>query len=169
MNSDENGHIDPNDNEVVLPQAGEIDPIDQIENVEDLRKVAKANRAMASRYKNKPARVVEIEKPAETITTQSPPASTVTLNDEVVDLRLDGYSKQEVEFILRNGGRKSLEDANSFVSIAINTQREQRQAEQAASQVADTSGQSEIERKYTPEQLRNMSVKELETLLPRNS
>ncbi len=91
------------------------------------------------------------------------------INDEVVDLRLDGYSKEEVAWIMKNGGRKALEDKNSFTAIAINTKREQTKAEQAASQVTDTSGQSEIERKYTKEQLGNMSVKELEAILPRNS
>lgn len=91
------------------------------------------------------------------------------INDEVVDLRLDGYTKDEVAWIMKNGGRKALEDKNSFTAIAINAKREQQRAEQAASQVTDTSGQSEIERKYTREQLANMSVKELEAILPRNS
>ena len=102
----------------------------------------------------------------ETITT-STPTGQVTLNDEVVDLRLDGYSKQEVEWIMNNGGRKVLDDPNSLVSIAIKAQREQLRAEQAADDTNSNVGLSEIERKYTPEQLRNMPLKELEALLPR--
>ncbi len=88
------------------------------------------------------------------------------INDEVVDLRLDGYSKDEVTWIMKNGGRKELEDPTSYTAIAINARREQTAAEVAASGTADTAGLSEIERKYTPEQLRNMSVKELEAILP---
>lgn len=88
------------------------------------------------------------------------------ISDEVIDLRLDGFSKDEVEFIIKNGGRKILDDKNSYVSIALNTRREQRRAEEAASKVADTSQMSEIERKYTPEQLANMSVADLEKILP---
>jgi len=97
------------------------------------------------------------------ITNQSP---TLNISDDVVDLRLDGYSKDEVAFILANGGRKALEDKNSYVSIAINTRREQLNAERQASKVQDTGNLSEIERKYTKEQLANMSVKELESILP---
>lgn len=88
------------------------------------------------------------------------------IDDEVLDLRLDGYSKDEVLFISRNGGRKALEDANSFVSIALKTKRDQAKAEAEASKTADTSQMSEVERKYTPEQLKNMSAKELAEILP---
>lgn len=87
------------------------------------------------------------------------------INDEVVDLRLDGYSKDEVAWIMKNGGRKELEDANSYTAIAINARREQLNAEQAAN-IPDTVGLSDIERKYTPQQLQAMSVKELEQILP---
>ncbi len=89
------------------------------------------------------------------------------IDDEVIDLRLEGYSKSQVEFIMKNGGRKTLEDKNSLVSIAISQQREQSKAEDAASKVVDTSSLSDVERKFTPEQLKNMSAKELEQILPR--
>ncbi len=134
---------------------------------EQLRKEAEARRQLTARAK-------KAEDEVRTLKTQAikeepiinTPETQVTLNDEVVDLRLDGYSKQEVEWIMKNGGRKVLDDPNSLVSIAIKAQREQLAAEQAAGQVANTVGLSEIERKYTPEQLRNMSVKELEAILP---
>lgn len=100
-------------------------------------------------------------KPQENITRNE-----YTLNDEVVDLRLDGYSKQEVDFIMKNGGRKVLEDKNSYVSIAINARKEQAKAEAEASKGVDTSGQSEFERKYTPEMLKNMTKEELAKILP---
>lgn len=89
-----------------------------------------------------------------------------TVIDEAVDLRLDGYSKSEVDFILKNGGRKAIEDPNSFVSLAIKTHKEQQRAEQEASKTS-TSGGTETVKGYTPEQIANMSAKELEKLLPR--
>lgn len=83
--------------------------------------------------------------------------------DEVVELRLDGYSKDEVAFIMKNGGRKSLED-NSFVKVAIEKIREQKKAEQAIPDM--DSNKSDIERKYTTEQLQKMPLKDLEKILP---
>ena len=90
-----------------------------------------------------------------------------SLNDEVVDLRLDGYTKEDVSFIMKNGGRKALEDKNSYTAIAINARKEQARAEAEANKVVDTSGMSEIERKYTPEMLKNMSLDELKKIVPR--
>ena len=84
--------------------------------------------------------------------------------DEVTDLRLDGYSKDEVKFIMQNGGRKALED-NSFVKVAIEQIRTQKKAEQAIPDM--DSGKSDIERKYTQEQLAKMSAEELYKILPK--
>lgn len=89
------------------------------------------------------------------------------VEDERLDLRLDGYSKGEVDWIMKNGGRKQLEDTTSYVSLAIKTKREQERAEMEAGKVSDTSGMSEVERKYTPEQLKAMSVEELKKILPK--
>lgn len=127
---------------------------------------ARAIKAEESAKTERAARIKAEELQSPTNSQSSSEQEPVTLNDEVVDLRLDGYSKKEVEWIMKNGGRKVLEDQNSLVSIAIKAQREQAKAEAAASSVADTTGMSEIERRYTPDQLRNMSVKELEKILP---
>lgn len=85
---------------------------------------------------------------------------------DVADYIRDGYTRDEVTFITNNGGREALKDPNSLVSLALKTAKEQRQAENAANMASDTSGLSEIERKYTPEQLRNMSREELAKILP---
>lgn len=103
-------------------------------------------------------------KPDSHITKQA--NTTIQIDDEVLDLRLDGYTRDEVEFIARNGGRKALEDQTSYVAIALKTKREQQNAEREASKATDTSTMSEVERKYTQEQLKNMSAKELEAILP---
>jgi hypothetical protein len=105
--------------------------------------------------------------------TSTPPPAPTPKNDskgydldEVTDLRLDGYSKDEVKFIMQNGGRKALED-NSFVKVAIEKIREQKKAEQAIPEME--SGKSEVERKYTQEQLSKMSAEELYKILPKSS
>lgn len=90
-----------------------------------------------------------------------------TIDDETLDLRLDGYTREEVEFIARNGGRKELDNPNSLVAVALNTKREQKRAEDMASKTEDTSGLSEFEKKYTPEMMANMSAKELRDILPK--
>lgn len=139
---------------------------------EQLRKEADARRQLTARAKKaeeelRSLKTQTFQAESKEVTSVSPESKPYEINDEVVDLRLDGYSKEEVAWIMKNGGRKELENPTSYTSIAINARREQQRAEQAASQTADTSGLSEIERKYTKEQLANMSVKELEAILPK--
>lgn len=88
------------------------------------------------------------------------------MNDEVVDLRLDGYSKDEVKFIMANGGRKALDDKTSLTSIAINSAREQKKAEQAKDDAGAGGGSELIAGKYSQDQLSKMSASELEKILP---
>lgn len=85
---------------------------------------------------------------------------------EQLDLRIEGYTDKEVEFITANGGRKSLEDPNSFVSIAIKQTAEQRRAEVAASRTASTGGADTTSTKLTVEQMNAMPLKDLEKALP---
>jgi hypothetical protein len=87
---------------------------------------------------------------------------------EIADMIQQGYTKADADFIANNGGKEALKDPNSYVSVAIRTVREQRKAEEA-SNATQSVGMSEVERKYTPEQLQNMSVAELEKILPRAS
>lgn len=88
------------------------------------------------------------------------------LDDDAASMILEGYKPDEVRFIIANGGRKVLEDKDSFVTIAVNAKREQRLAEVAAT-AASGSGQSDVLKQYTPEQLKNMKAKDLEKLLPK--
>jgi hypothetical protein len=135
--------------------------------VEDVGKIKELNKKLFERAKKAEAdkkalaEQLKTAKPQENITRNE-----YTLNDEVVDLRLDGYTKQDVEFIMKNGGRKALEDKNSYTAIAINARKAQAKAEAEANKVVDTSGQSEFERKYTPEMLKNMTKEELKKILP---
>lgn len=85
---------------------------------------------------------------------------------EIADYIREGYSREDVDFIMRNGGKKALENPQSIVSIAIKAKKEQRKAETEANKLTDTSSMSEIERKYTPAQLEAMTSEELEKILP---
>ncbi len=80
---------------------------------------------------------------------------------ERIELKVEGYSDAEVDFILRNGGKKGLE--NDFVKKAIEVKREQLRAEQAL--VSEDTSKSDIEKKYTQDQLKNMSTEDLEKLI----
>lgn len=84
----------------------------------------------------------------------------------VAEMIREGYTRQDVDFIMRNGGKEALNDPKSIVSVAMKTVMEQRNAELQAAKATDTSGLTDAERKYTPEQLKKMSRAELEKLLP---
>jgi hypothetical protein len=99
----------------------------------------------------------------------TPPSQPPKMDDalwDIADYIREGYSRDDVSFIVANGGRKALEDPNSYVSIAVRQKQEQRRAEFAAGQANDTSGMSEVEKKYTPEQLKAMSASDLAKILP---
>jgi hypothetical protein len=126
----------------------------------DWRAEALKYKAMAHKYKQRatePKAQEAVARPQESIDEKI---------WEVADMIRQGYTKADAEFIQRNGGKKALEDANSYVAVAMRTVHEQRRAEEASSAVNSTQGQTEVERKYTPEQLKNMSVADLEKILP---
>ena len=162
-----------NENEVVTPQ-GEpeteleinLDASDESVEVlkEKLAKAEEAKRQLTARAKAAED-TVRKHKVSETPAPTPTPDNKAKFDlDEVTDLRLDGYSKDEVKFIMQNGGRKALED-NSFVKVAIEQIRTQKKAEQAIPDM--DSGKSDIERKYTQEQLSKMSAEELYKILPK--
>lgn len=83
---------------------------------------------------------------------------------ERLTLKVDGYADEEISEIMSLGGLKALK--NPIVKKAIDAMREERLAEQA--QVTESGATSDISRKYSPEDLRKMSAKELEQILPRS-
>lgn len=131
---------------------------------EKLAKAEEAKRQLAARAKRAEEELKKLKSSQVKETQETKPKSFDL--DEVTDLRLDGYTKDEVAFIMKNGGRKSLE-GDPFVKVAIEKIREQRKAEQA---IPDTNSEkSEVERKYTKEQLSKMSTEELIKILPKSS
>jgi hypothetical protein len=107
---------------------------------------------------------VKKEKPQQNITnTQIPKPSEILRSDEF-RLHRQGYTEDEIEIIMQNGGAKVLENKNHPLVLGLQRTREQRQAEEA-SQINDRSGLSDVERKYTPEQMRNMKPDELANII----
>lgn len=83
---------------------------------------------------------------------------------EMMELRISGYSEKEAQYLMKNGGKKAVED--EFVMAAINAKREEQKATNAAVDTG-SSAKSDVEKKYTQEQLSAMSVEELEKILPK--
>ncbi len=77
-----------------------------------------------------------------------------------------GYTESEIDIIMHNGGAKILEDKTNPLVLGLQAAKEQRGAEDAASKTIDSSGLSDIERKYTEQDMRNMTKEELEKVLP---
>ena len=102
-----------------------------------------------------------IEKPKEEITKNNDGNDESNWREKM-ELKTDGYSEKEIEFIQQNGGKKSLE--NPIVKEAISNIREQDKANNA---VITDDNKSDVEKKYSPEQLEGMPVEELEKLLPK--
>jgi hypothetical protein len=78
-------------------------------------------------------------------------------------------TKEEMEEVFSYAKAKNISYDEALKSPVISTylekSREQRKAEQA--QVDIESGKSDIEKKYTPEQLRSMSLEELKKIIPK--
>lgn len=102
-------------------------------------------------------------KPSEVST--SPKPSDILKADEFKLYRL-GYNESEIDLIMHNGGAKILEDLKNPIVLGLIASKEQRSAEDAASRVIDSGGLSDIERKYTEQDLRNMTQEDLAKLLP---
>jgi flagellar biosynthesis GTPase FlhF len=132
-----------------------------------LANAEKAKKQILARARKAEEKLKEY-KPAET---PKAPVTEPNIDDkmwEVAEMIQQGYTRSDAEFIQKNGGSEAMKDPNSYVSVALRTLQEQRRAEQASyGTEASTAGLSEIERKYTPEQLKNMSVEDLEKILPR--
>lgn len=77
------------------------------------------------------------------------------------ELKSLGYSKEDIAFIEKNGG--SIEDP--YVKAAVTALQAQRKAEKAAD--ITSSGQSDIEKKFSTQELKGKSLEELESILPR--
>jgi undecaprenyl pyrophosphate synthase len=126
--------------------------------VDDYNRVVAEKEALEAKNKQLYARLKSNPKPLTNTNSDSPD---LTKKIEELELKTEGYNKDEIEFLSQYGGRKALE--NPIIKTALETLREKAKAENA---IVDSSNPgSDIERKYTQGQLEKMSVAELEELI----
>jgi hypothetical protein len=77
-----------------------------------------------------------------------------------LELKIDGYNKDEIELIKEFGFDKV---SNPIVQKAIDVMRQERKSKEADVEVTNKSA---IYKKYTNDDLKNMSVEELRKILP---
>lgn len=77
-----------------------------------------------------------------------------------LELKTDGYSNEEIELISEFGFDKK---DNPIVKTAIETMRKERKSKEADVAIA---GKSTVYKKYSNDDLKNMSVEELRKILP---
>jgi len=77
-----------------------------------------------------------------------------------------GYTESEIDLIMHNGGAKLLDDKKNPLVLGLQAAKEQRNAEEAAGRATDSTGLSDIERKYTEADLRNMKKEDIAKLVP---
>jgi len=80
-------------------------------------------------------------------------------------LHREGYNEDEIDIIMKNGGREILKNEKHPITLGLKAAREQRIAEEAAGKLGDKSGTSDVERKYTEAQMRAMKKEDLEKLI----
>lgn len=113
------------------------------------------------------AKLIEVKPEiSETVTKTTIQKPSDILNSDEFKLYRDGYNNKEIDQIMLNGGYKILEDKTNPLVLGLQAVKEQRGAENAASATSDSSGLSDIERKYTEQDMRNMTKEELAKLVP---
>lgn len=167
---DENGNViidTPND--TVIPPATETAE-------ERATRLEDANKKLFARAKTAEGFIQDsngtwVKKPvqakpsiSETTKTEVKPSD--ILESDEFSLYREGYTNDDIKLIMRNGGRKIFEDKKNPLVLGLQAAKEQRNAEDAASKVSDSTGLSDIERKYTEQDMRNMTKEELAKLLP---
>ncbi len=161
MENENNENIDSLNGaeETVIPEG---------ESAEDkATRLEEQNKKLFERAKKAEAKLKE--KPAEKVITNNTSTAQSAmdiLRDDAFKLYREGYDETEIDVIMKNGGRKILEDKDSPITLGIQARKEQRGAENASSMVNSKSQLSEVERKYSSEQLSNMSAAELSKILP---
>jgi len=83
---------------------------------------------------------------------------------ELVNLRLDGYSEEEAQFIMSNGGRSAKE--NQFVKAGIDALRAAKKQEESSVNASPAvTPKSPVFKKHTEAELKGMKTEDLEKLL----
>lgn len=80
-----------------------------------------------------------------------------------LELKTEGYTEDSISFLEKVGGREALKDPH--VKAAIDSIQEQKKAEAAVT--ANETSKSDIERKFSQEEMNAMSAEELYKILPK--
>lgn len=122
--------------------------------------LAEKNKQLYERAKKAEAKVKELEKkPAPLQTNES--SSTSDERFERLELKTEGYSGDEVDFLMQNGGRKALDNKIAMAGIeAI------RKAKKSTDATPSGTAKSAVYQKFTEQDLRRMSAEELEKIIP---
>ena len=155
MQNDENQAIDLENNEETVEETTTETADDTV----DYKAEALKWKAIAERNKKKSNISETVKKTVEV------KPSDILKADEFKLYRA-GYTESEIDLIMHNGGAKLLDDKTNPLVLGLQASKQQRSAEEAASRVTDSTGFSDIERKYTEQDLRNMKKEELANLLP---
>lgn len=135
---------------------------------ERVKVLEEANKKLYARAKEAEGKLKEVPPVVKEVIINNPlPTNAMDiLRDDAFKLYREGYDETEIDVIMKNGGRKILEDKDSPITLGIMARKEQRGAENAGSLVNSKSQLSEVERKYTPEQLQGMTAAQLAKILP---
>ncbi len=156
-----NGTIDPsNDTQAPAGETAEERASRLEEANKKLFQRAKEAEALAKELK---AKVTEV-KP--TISENREVKASDILKSPEFRLHREGYPEDLIEVIMANGGPSVLENKTSPITLGIQASMEQRKAEVAANMASNSSGVSDIERKFTEQDMRNMSKEDLAKLIP---
>jgi len=177
--SEQNEHIDsPTDTDIENQEnLDDLKPEDELdlesmteeEKDEALLKTHKLNKRIFARAKTAETKLKA--RPKAAVEPPAPGADPLKKPEQIsdadwrerVELKTDGYLEEDVNFIMKNGGRSALSDP--YVKGALEKRAEERKAEAGAIDHDDTA-KSDIERRYSEAELRAMPVDKLEKILP---
>lgn len=129
-------------------------------------RILETNKKLYERAKQAEAELKALKAEQKVSVEVSVPKPSDILKADEFKLYRQGYSESEIDMIMHNGGAKILEDKANPLVLGLQASKEQRGAEDAASRLSDTSGLSDIERKHTEQDLRNMTKEDLAKLIP---
>lgn len=148
--------------EEVVPQEETTEETTEESQDEDVVTLSGDEKAEYEKYKAKKEERQRFSEQAK----KSPPKQTYNVSAdklERMELKLDGYNSEEVEAIMELGGSKSL--SNPLVKGAIESMRAKAKNQDSNQPL---NSKSPVFKKFTQTDLNNMSVAELEAILPKD-
>ena len=160
----ENQTLETGDETEVTPEVkeDELEFATTDELIAAYKKAEASKKQLHARAVKAEAKVKELSKPNEQPKeTNNSPQGKLTV-EERVDLRLSGYSPEEVNFIERNGGMDALKDET--VIAALDGIRAKKKSQEAT---PEGSPKSPVYKKYSQRDLQGMTLEQLEKIVPR--